>query len=121
MLGRSVTFGPKSVEKRPQQENFFELTTPIEGVEGDRVMKLEVGGSKTAQDRPVIREYCESSSLDLGDEVSNGQLDGQKFSPVGVEALLRTKGFAPESQWDPRPVDPLVQAWSQAVFGCVGR
>ena len=28
MLGRSVTFGPKSVEKRPQQENFFELTTP---------------------------------------------------------------------------------------------
>ena len=29
MLGRSVTFGPKSVEKRPQQENFFELTTPI--------------------------------------------------------------------------------------------
>ena len=30
MLGRSVTFGPKSVEKRPQQENFFELTTPNE-------------------------------------------------------------------------------------------
>ena len=28
MLGRSVTFGPKSVEKRPQQGNFFELTTP---------------------------------------------------------------------------------------------
>ena len=29
MLGRSVTFGPKSVEKRFQQQNFFELTTPI--------------------------------------------------------------------------------------------
>ena len=28
MLGRSVTFGTKSVEKRPQQENFFELTSP---------------------------------------------------------------------------------------------
>ena len=28
MLGRSVTFGPKSVEKRPQQGNYFELTTP---------------------------------------------------------------------------------------------
>ena len=28
MLGGTVTFGPKSVEKRPQQENFFELTTP---------------------------------------------------------------------------------------------
>ena len=28
MLGRSVTFGSKSVEKRPQQGNFFELTTP---------------------------------------------------------------------------------------------
>ena len=28
MLGRSVTFGPKSVEKRFQQQNFFELTTP---------------------------------------------------------------------------------------------
>ena len=28
MLSRSVTFGPKSVEKRPQQGNFFELTTP---------------------------------------------------------------------------------------------
>ncbi len=33
MLGRSVTFGPKSVEKRFQQQNFFELTTPsLEGV-----------------------------------------------------------------------------------------
>ena len=30
MLGRSVTFGPKSVEKRFQQQNFFELTTPNE-------------------------------------------------------------------------------------------
>ena len=29
MLGRSVTFGPKSVEKRFQQQNFFELTIPI--------------------------------------------------------------------------------------------
>ena len=29
MLGRSVTFEPKSVEKRFQQQNFFELTTPI--------------------------------------------------------------------------------------------
>ena len=28
MLGRSVTFGPKSVDKRLKQENFFELTTP---------------------------------------------------------------------------------------------
>ena len=28
MLVRSVTFGPKSVEKHPQQGNFFELTTP---------------------------------------------------------------------------------------------
>ena len=28
MLGRSVTFGPKSVEKSSQQKNFFELTTP---------------------------------------------------------------------------------------------
>ena len=28
MLGRSVTFGPKSVEKRFQQQSFFELTTP---------------------------------------------------------------------------------------------
>ena len=28
MLGRSFTFGPKSVEKRFQQKNFFELTTP---------------------------------------------------------------------------------------------
>ena len=31
MLGRSVTFGPKSIEKRPQQGNFIELTTPNEG------------------------------------------------------------------------------------------
>ena len=30
MLGRSVTFGPKSVEKHPQQGNFFQLTTPID-------------------------------------------------------------------------------------------
>ena len=29
MLGRSVTFGQKSVEKLPQQGNFFELTTAI--------------------------------------------------------------------------------------------
>ena len=28
MLGRSFTFGSKYVEKRPQQENFFELRTP---------------------------------------------------------------------------------------------
>ena len=28
MLGRSVTFGPKSVEKRPQTKNFFEMTIP---------------------------------------------------------------------------------------------
>ena len=28
MLGRSVTFGSKSVEKRPHQGNFFEVTTP---------------------------------------------------------------------------------------------
>ena len=28
MLGRSVTFGPKSVEKHFQHQNFFELTTP---------------------------------------------------------------------------------------------
>ena len=28
MLGRSVTFGPKYVEKCPQQGMFFELTTP---------------------------------------------------------------------------------------------
>ena len=28
MLGRSVTFEPRSVEKRFQQQNFFELTTP---------------------------------------------------------------------------------------------
>ena len=28
MLGRSVTFGPKSVEKCTQQGNFFELTAP---------------------------------------------------------------------------------------------
>ena len=29
MLGRSVTFEPRSVEKHFQQQNFFELTTPI--------------------------------------------------------------------------------------------
>ena len=28
MLGRSVTFGPKSIEKCFQQQNFFALTTP---------------------------------------------------------------------------------------------
>ena len=28
MRGVSVTFGPKSLEKHPQQGNFFELTTP---------------------------------------------------------------------------------------------
>ena len=28
MLGRSVTFEPRSVEKHFQQQNFFELTTP---------------------------------------------------------------------------------------------
>ena len=28
LLGRSVTFEPKSVEKRFQQQNFFELTNP---------------------------------------------------------------------------------------------
>ena len=28
MLGGSVTFGSKSVEKRPQQGTFFEVTTP---------------------------------------------------------------------------------------------
>ena len=32
MLGRSVTFGPKSVEKHFQQQNFFELTTPSQQV-----------------------------------------------------------------------------------------
>ena len=32
MLGRSVTFGVKSVEKRPPRANFFELSTPIEYV-----------------------------------------------------------------------------------------
>ena len=37
MLGRSVTFGPKSVEKRPQQGNFFELTTPIVGYRLNRL------------------------------------------------------------------------------------
>ena len=42
MLGRSVTFGPKSVEKRPQQENFFELTTPnTEGFDGSISMHKE--------------------------------------------------------------------------------
>ena len=30
MLGRSVTFGPKSVEKRFQQQNFFELTPLVD-------------------------------------------------------------------------------------------
>ena len=30
MLGRSAAFGPKSIEKRPQQGNLFELTTPID-------------------------------------------------------------------------------------------
>ena len=30
MLGRSVTFEPRSVEKRFQQQNFFELTTPTQ-------------------------------------------------------------------------------------------
>ena len=39
MLGRSVTFGPKSVEKRPQQGNFFELRTPILGIK----IKLKYG------------------------------------------------------------------------------
>ena len=28
MLSWSVTFGPKSIENRPQQGNFFKLTTP---------------------------------------------------------------------------------------------
>ena len=32
MLGRSVTFGPKSVEKCFQQQNVFELTTPSVGL-----------------------------------------------------------------------------------------
>ena len=27
MLGRSITFGPKTAEKLPKQGNFFELTT----------------------------------------------------------------------------------------------
>ena len=31
MCGRSVTFGPKSVEKHFQQQNFFELMTPFQG------------------------------------------------------------------------------------------
>ena len=30
ILGWSITFGAKSVEKRSGLENFFELTTPIE-------------------------------------------------------------------------------------------
>ena len=29
ILGSSVTFGPKSVENRFQQQTFFEMTTPM--------------------------------------------------------------------------------------------
>ena len=48
MLGRSVTFGPKSVEKRFQQQNFFELTTPNDGdltEAKQKIIELVVGGT----------------------------------------------------------------------------
>ena len=35
MLGRSVTFEPRSVEKHFQQQNFFELTTPSNHISFD--------------------------------------------------------------------------------------
>ena len=78
----------------------------VEGVEGDGVVKLEVGGGKAAQDWPVVSVYGQPSPLDLTDEVSDGELDGQELPPVGrVEALLWTQGLAPESQWDSSTVD----------------
>ena len=42
MLGRSVTFGPKSVEKRFQQQNFFELATPNAQGEEEGSMKTNI-------------------------------------------------------------------------------
>ena len=48
MLGRSVTFWPKSIEKRPQQGNFFELTTPTaQKTKAD--LKLNCGFGDTAE------------------------------------------------------------------------
>ena len=43
MLGRSVTFEPKSVEKRPQQGNFFELTTPTAWIVAEGGEKENLG------------------------------------------------------------------------------
>ena len=42
MLSRSVTFGPKSVEKRFQQQNFFELATPNAQGEEEGSMKTNI-------------------------------------------------------------------------------
>ena len=37
ILGRSVTFGPKSVENSSDLDNFFELTTPTQRRESKRI------------------------------------------------------------------------------------
>ena len=85
-------------------------------------MELEVGRGEAAQDGLVISVDSEPPSLDLANEMPDGQLDGQELTPVsGAEALFRAERLAPESQWDPRSVDPLVQAGSQAVLGRVRR
>ena len=58
MLGRSVTFEPRSVEKRFQQQNFFELTTSNPNVQKCHfftVMKLNIIAIYVVKLKAVLR------------------------------------------------------------------
>ena len=62
----------------------------VDGVECNSVMELKVGRGEAAQDGLVISVDGEPPSLDLADEMPDGQLDGQEITPIiGVEALFR--------------------------------
>ena len=70
----------------------------------------------------MISENCQSPPINLVNEVSQSQLDGQKLSLVGAVPLLAGRqGLAPEAQRTSRPVHELVQAGTQAGLTGVGR
>ena len=72
MLGRSVTFGPKSVEKRLKQRNFFELTTPND----DQITLISTPADLWVTDKDLFKLRSKASK----DEYLSG-INAKKLVP----------------------------------------
>ena len=63
-----------------------------------------------ANQRPVVGEDGEDSTIDVMDKMPDGVLDGEKLSEVcGIPLLGRSQGLGPEAKWAPLAINKLVK------------